>query len=99
VSARVWVDDDWMSRGVTVVVSPQEGRLLLWGQTAITEAGMVATPDEAKLNMDEPVARALYEALARYFGGAPDMATVRRDYDAERARVDKFIEHLLRVAS
>jgi len=56
------------------------------------------TVDDAPqpLRLPEDAARALYEELARYFGGAPDMATLRRDYDAERGRVDKFIAHLTR---
>lgn len=45
---------------------------------------------------DDDVARALYEALANYFGGTGhDTRALRKDYDAERERVDKMIDHLL----
>ena len=41
-------------------------------------------------------ARAIYEALADYFGHAGhDIRALRKDYDAERARVDKLIHHAI----
>lgn len=49
-----------------------------------------------ELHVEESIAKALLEALAAHFGGTEDTRTLRRDYDAERARVDKFINHALR---
>lgn len=54
----------------------------------------VALPDEAHLRIDVAVARAMYEALGRHFGGASDVQQTRRDLDAERGRVDRLIETL-----
>ena len=49
------------------------------------------------LRLREDEARAVYEALAAYYGGlGADMTALRRDYDAERKRVDKFIDWQLR---
>lgn len=42
-------------------------------------------------------ARALLEALARHYGGADDTRTLRRDYDAECARVDTLTAALVDV--
>lgn len=48
-----------------------------------------------ELHIEESVAKALLEALAEHFGGTADTRTLRRDYDAERARVDRLIGKLL----
>lgn len=45
--------------------------------------------------LDEDAGRALLDALAAYFGGTGEVQTLRRDYDAERARVDRLIDKLL----
>lgn len=55
---------------------------------------------EAWLRLSEDEARALYEALASYFGGAGhDTRALRADYDAERKRVDTMIAALIGRAS
>lgn len=61
------------------------------------EENASAPLDIPGLQLDEDEARAVYEALAEYFGGTGhDTRALRRDYDAERARVDKLIGHLTR---
>lgn len=62
--------------------------------SAITDA--TSEPSSEPLRLDEDAARAMYEALARHFGGAPDMAVIRRDYDHEKSRVDKMLDALIR---
>ena len=67
-------------------------------QIPIPRDGSQLTDDDserATLRLDESEARALYDALAEFFGhaGASTQA-LRRDYDAERRRVDRFIDHL-----
>lgn len=48
--------------------------------------------DEDWLRLDEDDARAIYEALADYFGhSGHDTRALRRDYDDERRRVDRLI--------
>lgn len=37
----------------------------------------------------------LYKALAELYEGTDDARALRKDYDAERARVDKFINALI----
>lgn len=52
------------------------------------------------LQMSEDAARALYEALAERFGGTShDTRALRRDYDAERARVDKLTDVVTAIAA
>lgn len=58
----------------------------------VDPASVIDEPAPLRLTEDE--ARALYEALARHFGGAPDMAQLRADYNDERKRVDRLIGFL-----
>lgn len=48
------------------------------------------------LLLSEVHARVLLDALAAHFGGTSEVQTLRRDYDAERARVDLLIGQLAR---
>jgi hypothetical protein len=50
---------------------------------------------EATLRLRGEEARALLEALVRHYQGTEDTRMLRKDYDAERARVDKFIDSLV----
>ncbi|MEO1961522.1 MAG: hypothetical protein ABGW82_11240 [Paracoccus sp. (in: a-proteobacteria)] len=48
------------------------------------------------LSLRRDDARALYEALADLFGHtAQDARALRRDYEAERGRVDKMLDALI----
>lgn len=99
-SARVHVRDDFMFGRVMVGVRLDGDRFIQWGeQTVSTLDPMVVQPDDAWLPLDEAVARALLDALAAHFGAGTDLASLRRDYNAERSRVDKFIAHLTERAS
>lgn len=87
-----------MRHGVRVAVSQAPGRLLTWAQPQIVQTPPeVIDPsvtDSAWLHLAEDDARAMYEALAAYFGGTGhDTVALRRDYDAERKRVDRLIEY------
>lgn len=50
---------------------------------------------EPSLTMPEPMARALLDGLAAHFGGTGELLTLRRDYEAERKRVDQMIDALI----
>lgn len=56
-----------------------------------------ARADEAAwLLLPEDDLRAIYEALAEFFGHAGhDIRALRKDYDAERGRVDRLINNLI----
>lgn len=49
-------------------------------------------PGSPTLLLTDDIARPLLDALLRHYAGAEDTRTLRRDYDAERARVDGLIE-------
>lgn len=50
------------------------------------------------LQIGDSEAHALLEALTRHYGGADDTRALRRDYDAERKRVDTLTSSLIGVA-
>lgn len=56
-----------------------------------------AANTEPTLRLDDQMARALLDALTRHYQGAEDTRALRRDYDAERARVDKLIDAAIRT--
>ena len=100
-SARVRTEYDHLGAGVRIAISPREHERLVWSQfpTARRDETPTDLSEDEWLRLDEDVARALYESLADYFGHAGhDTRALRRDYDAERKRVDQFISHLTREA-
>ena len=52
--------------------------------------------DALPLNMNEASLRVMYEEMRKFFGDSYDLRTLRQDYLAERARVDKFIDKAVR---
>lgn len=81
--------------GVRIIVSPEPGVLLLWEPATYQRQAEPATvePQEAWLGLREDVARAMYEALAEYFGhNIVNARQLRIDYEHERKRVDRFID-------
>ena len=101
-AAEAFVQDDWMRDGVKIAVrlsrSEDVREMILWGDVAvtrITEANSAVPSEDAFLRLPNDIARAVYEALSRHFGGnVVDAVALRRDYEAERIRVDTFIKHL-----
>lgn len=45
--------------------------------------------------LSDEIARPLLDALAAHYGGSGDTRMLRRDYDAERKRVDTLVEALI----
>lgn len=73
----------------------QEGRRLSWDDvgeehTADTPAPTIELPGEA--------ARALLESLVHFYQGAEDTRALRRDYEAERKRVDTQAQIIADIA-
>ena len=74
----------WEADGLRRVYSPGDHRV------QIVQPG--AEPEIEPLHLGDDEARVLYEALGRYLGGTDDTRALRKDYEAERARVDKLID-------
>ena len=107
-SSRAHVEFDPMMFGVKIAVQRRQGdginasEVLGWTQPVVkivTEGGVVPD-DDTWLRLPEDDARAIYEALADHFGHAGhDTRSLRKDYDAGRTRVDKFIGYLTTKAT
>lgn len=100
---KAHIADDWMHDGVQIALVADSGNRTrtLYDFGAITlreyEPDAAIEPGhEARLSLPIDAARALYEALADHFGHAGhDARALRRDYEAERKRVDLMIGNLI----
>lgn len=91
------IEEDIAIFGLKVHLGTDFGHERLWlqpGGPALTaRAGDLPDNYRPALSISEEHARALMVALSNYFGGnVQDSRQLRRDYEAERARVDKFID-------
>lgn len=96
-TARVHVEYDPLRRGVRIHAMVND-RLAL----DFTEPALIHVEDNGQhlpadpLTIPDDVARALYESLAEHYGhSGHDTRALRRDYDHERGRVDKLLDHLM----
>lgn len=55
-------------------------------------------PCAPTLSLGREEAHVLANALITYFGGVDDQRMLRRDYDAERSRVDKLVDAVVDIA-
>lgn len=93
---QVHIQQDWMNAGVKIVWY----RDLHGGGREVSNGtvGWVVRDDNAvdpavePLGIREDMLRVLHQGLLRHFDGADDARMLRKDYDAERARVDKLID-------
>lgn len=95
-TAKAIVQPDLERDGVKIAVRRANGGIIDFStRTEFTEDGETETASQP-LRISEDDARAVYEALGRYFGGdAVNNDRLRSDYDAERRRVDKMIDALI----
>lgn len=100
-SSKAHVRNDWIRDEVKIAVIREAGcdrYVRNWRADAmeqVTEHVAVDPSDDTWLRVSEDDARAIYEALADHFGhNGHDTRALRKDYDAERARVDKLISHV-----
>ena len=101
-TARVRIASDFIGMRLAVYIADDFGDSYRYHQpdgTVLTVPKDVIPPAdlEPTLTLQEEHARALLDQLVTYFNGGENTRTLRRDYDAERARVDRLIEHLVGV--
>ena len=98
-TSKARIEYDLVCDGPKIAILRERGsrrEVIQWGALSvkvIEEADhATVAPDESWLYLPEDDARALYEALTDYFGhGGHDTRALRKDYDAERARVDRLL--------
>lgn len=96
---RAHVQPDYPRHGIGIhLIQDLGGERYAIGQP--TEIIMAELDDqgihhEPTLRIPDALGRSLLDALTTHYGGATDLRSLRKDYDAERARVDRLIGHLI----
>lgn len=94
IKARVIYDANYLKD--RLVIGDGTGRAITWEDGTPRWADRGSEVTHLTLPDDESIARAMYEALAEHFGGtAVNALQLRKDYEAERARVDRMIDRVL----
>jgi hypothetical protein len=83
------------SDGTKFVMRSTEEQPLSW-EPVDTTSGAIVAPS---FQVPTEAARALMDALVHHYHGADDSRALRKDYDAERARVDMLTEALVKLQS
>ena len=103
---RAYVSDDsfggFTVRIALVIEQENEQPMLIRlgdGLIGAVEAIEPGTILEPTLTLPADHARALLDGLTRHYRGAEDTRALRRDYDAERARVDKLTGALIAITA
>lgn len=100
---RVEIENDFLRNGIKLHFFERDGHgsTLVGWPTGFAVATRIDPGTESDypegygpLRIDESYTRALFEALGQHLGLHPETASLRADYEHERKRVDKFIEHL-----
>lgn len=91
---RAHVSHDHARFGIALTLINRRGERISLGQpTDITfqdtDPGIYMP--EPTMRIPDSLGRALLDALTAHYGGATDTRTLRKDYEAERARVDRLI--------
>ena len=97
-TSKAYAENDFAFNGVRIAITRHDRRQILKFAPVtvgeLTEQSSAVPDDDVWLRLPEDDARALYEALANHFGHAGhDIRALRKDYDAERARVDRLIDY------
>ena len=107
---RAYVRDDPRSFGVSIAIVqqpednayPREIFRLNGDSLGVMDFRLEPVPVNAAVEptmiLPDFMARALLDALTAHYHGAEDTRALRRDYDAERARVDKLTGALADLA-
>jgi hypothetical protein len=81
------------ARQILRIENPGSPTTVRWEELPDPPVGIV----EPTLQLGDSEARALLEALTSHYSGVDDTRALRRDYDAERARVDNLTAALVEV--
>lgn len=96
-SARVHVREDYVRDALEffIIEDSTNGRAQFFADGTVEwhplDEVAAMTEPRASLTLREDHARALLQALLRHYQGGDDLRALRKDYDAERARVDRLI--------
>jgi len=96
--SRVAVRENHMFNGIDMMFFSYEvGGHYIYDFKEIKKTRLIEneSPNVSPVRFSDAGLRLMYEELRKYYGDNHDITTLRRDYDAERARVDKFIDYTI----
>lgn len=101
---RAGVQQDWARGNIRFcLVAPGPSAVVVTGISSARGVEADAFDDGAMvehwLSLPDAAGRALLDALAEHYGGTGDTRQMRRDLDAERARVDKLTDAVVAIAT
>lgn len=97
-SLRVYVIDRQEYGARRLLRTVEDGTALRWDDLD-PEYAAVASPEPVPtFQLPYDSGRALLEALTRHYQGAEDTRQLRKDYDAERKRVDEQTKIIAEIA-
>ena len=90
------IGDDWQRLGVKVLwrIRHESGPVVYTNGPVQQVVQDNAEVDLEPLFLTGDMARSLLTALVRYYDGGEDTRSLRKDYDAERKRVDLVLNFL-----
>lgn len=94
---RAYVEQNFAMQGISIYLGMKHSDGMTMIKSVTTELqtlpeGAIAAPS---LVMEDDLGRALLDALITHYGGATNVRQLRADYEHERGRVDKLIEHIM----
>jgi len=103
---KAQIAPDFPGDGIAVRITLEQegGRLIMHvGSDAMTSwepfSPQPVSGNGITMHLQDEAARALLDALLRYYEGASDMHTVRSDLLHERGRVDRLTDALIRMTA
>lgn len=70
----------------------------LWEEIPPVDSAVSAQQEEPSFELPFDIGHAVLDALVRHYQGAEDTRALRRDYDAERKRVDEHARTIADIA-
>lgn len=99
---RAWVETDFAMLGVSVTIAhPMFSAGNRYGVMIKTPTGSEVVEEgtsyggEPTIRLRDDEALALLDALLTHYRGGSDTRQLRKDYEAERARVDRLINYVI----
>lgn len=96
-SLRVFIIDRREHTPKRLLQTVEDGKALRWEELP-AEGAAISEPPIPTFTLPYDSGRALLEALTRHYNGAEDTRQLRKDYEAERKRVDMLANSLIDIA-
>lgn len=97
-SLRIYIIDRQEYGARRLLRTVEDGTAMRWDELEPDNAAVVDAEPAPTFQLPYDSGRALLESLMRYYNGAEDTRQLRKDYEAERKRVDMLANSLVDIA-